>query len=330
MEPTVKDENFAHPQGRQKLNELQEKFLIKVLDTWPKKVGDFFEYLDLLNRENSVDGKRQQLVIFSQMLKKTIRKKKQNFFRDCFPTFVKWSSTSTALARLKSSLYRVAVETENTEALSILSKHNFLPRDQEFIAQVICGDQALFRDLEQPQVDGETSHGANEWTEKKCGRAVGISYRLRHRLVNINFLNKLLTFPSLKKSFDFASIVKRGAWSMADKFIEESKFFMERGDPVDKLGQVFIDSATYHRLLWPTSHIDNLLFLVRHGGTKIDRVCSDFDNFFRLVVRQVGFETGRQELLIAVRQHLDGLINFLSAPDILPVTNLVHVVLLYL
>ena len=108
---------------------------------------------------------------------------------------------------------------------------------------------------------------------------------------------------------------------------------MERGNPEEKLGQVFIDTATDHRLLWPTKNIDNLIFLIRHGGTKIDRVCSEalhdgINNFFRLLVRQVQFETSQQELLNSASRYLEGLTKFFF--DVLPVADLVYIILLYL
>jgi hypothetical protein len=97
-----------------------------------------------------------------------------------------------------------------------------------------------------------------------------------------------------------------------------------KGEKEKRLGQIFIDKVTKNALRWATQDIHNLIFLIQHGGTKIDRVVfHDYDHraresektrnlkrerykeiFFRLMVRKIKFTTGSQKMIEESRHHL--------------------------
>lgn len=315
-----------------KLEKENEKFLSDVLNTWPKQQEVFFSHLD------SMESEREKIFALSRMLRRSIRKRQEPFFTTCFRKSMEYLTVPNYC---KFSLHQAAVEEENRNALELLAQYNFLPPDHEFISRVVRGDQTIFDGLKVLESSSRESKkelaakffSGDKWTEKKCAQVIKISLNLRHRPANLALLKKFMTFSSLTKQVNFPGRVCDGHWNADNKTISKCKFFIEHGKPAEKLGQVFIDSATDHRLLWlrdQTMNIENLLFLIRHGGTKIDQICAGFDNFFRLLVRGVRFETEHQQLLGEVQIYFDELTGLLMDPNILPVTSLVHIVLLHL
>jgi hypothetical protein len=82
------------------------------------------------------------------------------------------------------------------------------------------------------------------------------------------------------------------------------------------LAQLFIDTVFKSASMWPTENINNLIFLIKFGGTRIDPVVSffrgdarerSFEIFFQLVARKIKFETQDKKLLANVEQFLSSI-----------------------
>jgi hypothetical protein len=224
---------------------------------------------------------------------------------------------------LKLLYHRHAAANRSKEMMKLLIDHDFLPRYHDFRARVIQGDLSFLHCLQSPltsSFENKEDEETRKWLITNMERVIDLSRHFIHRPVNQTFLKAFLSVPLIKDKIDFYARVKQqNCTSSADeKSMILMKIFIEVGDSSDynyyfdrtkykmdgndsqhdmqRLGQVFINLASSNILSLLTNRIDSLIFLIEHGGTKIDRVLQfrkrELDEIFlQLIVRKIEFET---------------------------------------
>jgi hypothetical protein len=300
-------------------------FLSDIVETWSENdeeekgksnVGQD-KFLNLLTKENGY--KKQRLL--TKLVYLAANSNKTNCFATIFPHFLKTYQevSKSAFGNAKIDLHFISTTNKNDRIISLLSKNNFLPHGHELRSQIINYDSSLL----------------NVFDGKTINQVVKISLQLFHREENRQFLKKFIAANI--NNFDFnAWIVKYCSPSDEEEDFEKAKLFIEIGHnsygDEKKFGQVFIKNA-WNRGLSRSKRIDNLIFLIDHGGKEIDRIfsCSTkeeiFERFFQLTVRKIEFKTNEIELLNRVVEFINGLRNQLLSVGI--IKEIVDVVLCF-
>jgi hypothetical protein len=278
--------------------ELETDFLNKIVNEWSENSkAKFFNFIN-----NSDQGKQRLVIRLSTI---SVRENKTDCFIFIFPHLMEnVANIIVAVGYWKTDFHFHASVNENDRILSVLIENKFVPKDHEFRHQVIHCDETILSLFQNCLMDDSE-------IRVLIKKVVDISLNLFHRSRNRQFLEKLFNISVVKSNFNFHNRIVQYSYSDKKEVIDIVKFFIIVGH-TEKLGQFFIDQAINSGLRWPTQNIDNLIFLIEHGGTKIDRVLSVldsekdklFDVFFQLTVRKIKFETQDEKLLTKVKQFL--------------------------
>jgi hypothetical protein len=266
----------------------EHTFLKKMVETWPKEKEDFLGFFTCLP---SVE-KRGAMVIKTSKLSLGVN---TDCFLFVFSFLLDLELDIVESLVLKTFFFRRAVEIEDEKIVSTLITFNFVPTDYKFQSRIIRADSSLLKEAEKFELE-------------TIKQVVNISANLLHRDKNRQFLKEFIKIPFINKQVNFYKLVKDNSNSCVR--LNKAKFFIAAAD--DKFGQVFIDSAKSLVSKFLIKNIGDLVFMVEYGGRKIDRLlnsCKDYsaETVFRLLVRNIKFETRKLELVSSMKQYIGDL-----------------------
>jgi hypothetical protein len=218
----------------------------------------------------------------------------------------------------KSNFHKTASLNNNQVILGELIKQDFVPDNYDFRYRIFSCDTTPFSFF---------TNVLDDFTILLMEEIVSTCLEVSHLEKNRKFLCRFLGLPAVKKNFNFRSQVASTSFFGPENWLINIKIFVEIGDHVD-LGQVVIDNICHENKSRITQNIDDLVFLISHGGKRIDRIIdknSRLEIFFQLLIRKIEFETKKSKQVEAMKRFISGLEEVLL--DIFP-KDLIPIILL--